>query len=154
MDMSEMGEQVFEKAISLGKAHQSSLFLLHVLSSEEAGSPIPIPPDLSELYPAVGSDLTLDLWKEEWEKFEQQGMRTLAERCQKAQEAGLTVTYEQVTGSASRTICKMAKEKEIDLIVIGHRGLSGLGEFLLGSVSNYVFHHAPCSVLIVNLGQN
>ena len=36
-----------------------------------------------------------------------------------------------------------------DVIVMGHRGISGLQEFFLGSVSNYVLHHAPCSVLIV-----
>jgi phage terminase large subunit GpA-like protein len=34
--------------------------------------------------------------------------------------------------------------------MVGHRGRTGLSEFLLGSVSNYVMHHAPCSVLVVN----
>ncbi len=32
---------------------------------------------------------------------------------------------------------------------MGSRGLKGLKEMFLGSVSNYVTHHAPCSVLIV-----
>ena len=35
------------------------------------------------------------------------------------------------------------------MIVVGSRGLKGLKEMFLGSVSNYVTHHAPCSVLIV-----
>ncbi|NEO65320.1 MAG: universal stress protein, partial [Moorea sp. SIO4G2] len=35
------------------------------------------------------------------------------------------------------------------LIVLGRRGLGGLKEMVLGSVSNYVVHHAPCSVLVV-----
>ncbi len=34
-----------------------------------------------------------------------------------------------------------------DLIVVGRRGRSGLSELILGSASNYVLHHAPCSVL-------
>jgi nucleotide-binding universal stress UspA family protein len=36
-----------------------------------------------------------------------------------------------------------------DLIVMGRRGVSGMHELFLGSVSNYVTHHAPCSVLVV-----
>lgn len=32
---------------------------------------------------------------------------------------------------------------------MGRRGHKGLSEILLGSVSNYVVHHAPCSVLVL-----
>lgn len=35
------------------------------------------------------------------------------------------------------------------LVVMGHRGLTGLDRFMLGSVSTQVTLHAPCSVLIV-----
>ncbi|MGQ9872468.1 universal stress protein [Leptodesmis sp.] len=38
-----------------------------------------------------------------------------------------------------------------DLILIGNRGHTGLKELFLGSASNYVLHHAPCSVLTVKL---
>ncbi len=43
----------------------------------------------------------------------------------------------------------MARNCGADVIVMGRRGHSGLSELILGSVSNYVLHHAPCSVLIV-----
>lgn len=33
---------------------------------------------------------------------------------------------------------------------IDRHGRSGLSELLLGSVSNYVVHHAPCSVLTIH----
>ena len=36
-----------------------------------------------------------------------------------------------------------------DLIVLGSRGLSGLGALLLGSVAHKVLRHAPCPVVIV-----
>ena len=43
----------------------------------------------------------------------------------------------------------LSAEEKADLIVLGSRGLSGIKAFLLGSVSDRVAHHAPCSVLIV-----
>ncbi|MEL6786783.1 MAG: universal stress protein, partial [Cyanobacteria bacterium J06607_15] len=48
-----------------------------------------------------------------------------------------------------RTICDRAQTWSVDLILVGSRGLTGAKEVMLGSVSNYVTHHAPCSVLIV-----
>lgn len=51
---------------------------------------------------------------------------------------------------AGPAICTFALNWQADLIVLGHRGHSGLTELLLGSVSNYVVHHAPCSVHMVN----
>ncbi|NJL84581.1 MAG: universal stress protein [Chloroflexaceae bacterium] len=53
-------------------------------------------------------------------------------------------------GDPGTQICQLAGEWQADLIIIGRRGLQGLTELLLGSVSNYVVHHAPCSVLVVH----
>lgn len=43
----------------------------------------------------------------------------------------------------------MARSWNANIIVIGRRGHRGFTEFFLGSVSNYVMHHASCSVLTV-----
>ncbi len=150
IDMSSVGQKVFEEALSLAKSQQSSLILLHVLSAEEEGSPLPVPSDLSQWHPAVGNDLTLESWRKEWEDFEKESLDTLELRMTKAKQMGVGTTVKQVYGSPSRVICKIAKQEEVDLIIMGHRGRSGLEELIMGSVSNYVFHHAPCSVLIVN----
>lgn len=45
-------------------------------------------------------------------------------------------------------IVKVAEEERADLIVVGNKGMKGLGR-VLGSVPNDVAHRAPCSVLIV-----
>ena len=45
-------------------------------------------------------------------------------------------------------ILRMAEEEKVDLIVLGSRGLRGVKEFFLGSVSSGVLHHAACPVLI------
>ncbi len=52
-------------------------------------------------------------------------------------------------GDAADAILDVAEEQRSDLIVIGHKGMTGATRFLLGSVPNKVSHHAPCSVLIV-----
>jgi nucleotide-binding universal stress UspA family protein len=52
-------------------------------------------------------------------------------------------------GDPAEVIIEVANEQQADLIVVGSRGLTGIKRFLLGSVSNKVSHHAPCSVMIV-----
>jgi nucleotide-binding universal stress UspA family protein len=46
-------------------------------------------------------------------------------------------------------IVELAEEEAVDLVVVGSRGMTGPKRFLLGSVPDYVAHHAQCDVLIV-----
>lgn len=48
-------------------------------------------------------------------------------------------------------IVKFAKEKEVDLIIMGTRGLSQLRRTVMGSVSDYVLHHTDKPVAVVPL---
>lgn len=52
-------------------------------------------------------------------------------------------------GRPAKEICRFASEQEVDLIVIGSHGRSGVSEALLGSVSHAVANQAPCPVTIV-----
>lgn len=55
-----------------------------------------------------------------------------------------------VTGtSIVSAIVQYAKNKEVDLIVIGTRGRSGLKKLLLGSVASGVITYAECPVMVV-----
>lgn len=60
-----------------------------------------------------------------------------------------SVQTEVLTGNAKQTIIDGAKQFEADLIVVGSHGYGFFDRMLLGSVSNYVVQHAPCSVLVV-----
>jgi nucleotide-binding universal stress UspA family protein len=51
--------------------------------------------------------------------------------------------------SVVQSITDYAKAEDVDLIVLGTRGLGGFDRLLLGSVSNGVVTHAHCSVLVV-----
>jgi nucleotide-binding universal stress UspA family protein len=48
-----------------------------------------------------------------------------------------------------RTIVDVADELDVDVIVVGARGLSSVESVLIGSVSNAVVHHSARSVLVV-----
>jgi nucleotide-binding universal stress UspA family protein len=78
--------------------------------------------------------------------------REVADRVAKTlSSAGFTVTTSVVTGDARSVILDDAAEWHADLIVLGSHGRKGLGRFFLGSVSEAVARHAPCSVQIVRI---
>ena len=52
-------------------------------------------------------------------------------------------------GQPHEFIIKEAKEKDIDLIIIGTHGKTGLKRLLIGSVAQKVVGYAPCPVLVV-----
>ena len=62
---------------------------------------------------------------------------------------GLTPIREMAMGRPEHTLVRVAERDEVDLVVVGHRGLSGITRRLLGSVSEHVAQHAPCSVFVV-----
>jgi len=59
------------------------------------------------------------------------------------------IATELLIGSPESRIVEMADEIKPDLIVVGSHGYSGWERLLLGSVSDAVVHHAPCSVMVV-----
>lgn len=52
-------------------------------------------------------------------------------------------------GHPARKICETAEQEGYDMIVIGSRGLGGLKQYFLGSISNAVIQGANCDVLVV-----
>ncbi len=61
----------------------------------------------------------------------------------------LVISSEVLFGSPESRIVETAEATHPDLIVLGSHGYSRWERLLLGSVSDSVVHHAPCSVLIV-----
>ena len=148
IDRSGISTQVFDEALALAQVNSASLVLLHVLSLEEEGSPdIYLIPSV-ECYPALRAN-NWEFYQKQWQVFENQGLDLLRSLTNAATAAGVTTEFAQVSGSPGRTICNFARTWSADIIVMGRRGRSGFSELILGSVSNYVLHHAPCSVLIV-----
>lgn len=69
---------------------------------------------------------------------------------QKAKDAGIQYETKILRGEEPATvIVEYANKNKSDIIVIGSRGLNGLQEFVLGSVSHKVAKRANCPVMIV-----
>jgi nucleotide-binding universal stress UspA family protein len=61
------------------------------------------------------------------------------------------VEHEVVIGEGNicEVVSKLIKEKEIDLVVLGTRGRTGLGKTILGSLAEQILRQSPCPVLTV-----
>lgn len=59
------------------------------------------------------------------------------------------IKTEVLFGSPERRIVEIAEQMQADLIIVGSHGYNRWERLLLGSVSDSVIHHAPCSVLVV-----
>ncbi|PZD71344.1 Putative universal stress protein [Acaryochloris thomasi RCC1774] len=148
IDSSTLTEQVFEQALALANSLQAKLMLLHVLSMEEEGYPeFPAIPSL-HYYPGL-SDLPLETYRHQWESYEKRELNRLQTFAEQARQAGVQAEVTQTSGAAGHLICEIGQSWGADLICMGSRGRAGLSELLLGSVSNFVMHHAPCSVLVM-----
>lgn len=59
-----------------------------------------------------------------------------------------SVRQDLLIGHAARGITDLAEAEDADLIALGARGMNALERFLLGSTSEKIVRHAPCSVLV------
>ena len=71
-------------------------------------------------------------------------MRDFAERLGSAS----NLTSRVVSGFPAATVLSAAA-RDVDLVVMGRHGGSGIEELLLGSVTRNVLYHAACDVLLV-----
>lgn len=128
---------VFREALDLAKANGANLKLLHVLPIDDKETP--------NILTIINTPENKKLWDE----FEKPGLELLKTLTAEAIAAGVPTEYYRELGKPGHVICETARLWNADLIVVGRRGLAGVSELLLGSVSNYVTHYAPCSVLVV-----
>jgi nucleotide-binding universal stress UspA family protein len=86
-----------------------------------------------------------------WAAMAEAAERQTKEHAQRLNEQLKGVEHQVVIGEGNiwEVISNLIKQKEIDLIVLGTRGRTGLGKALLGSVAEQILRHAPCPVLTV-----
>ena len=68
----------------------------------------------------------------------------------KLNENNLKITHVIREGSPAKVILEVAKDEDVDLIVMGSSGKSGFDRFIMGSVADKVVNSAKCAVLVVH----
>ena len=68
----------------------------------------------------------------------------------KLNEDNLKITHVIREGSPAKVILEVAKEENVDLIVMGSSGKSGFDRFIMGSVADKVVNSAKCAVLVIH----
>jgi nucleotide-binding universal stress UspA family protein len=130
-DGSEGARKSLEQALRLAKELGSNLYALWVRGS------LPHYPE------------TVDEVEEEKEAAEKFLQRITRDLMNYSKQYSVEIKAESKSGHPAKTIVDLAKELDIDLIVLGHRGHSGLWGGFLGHTTDKVSENAHCSVLIV-----
>ena len=133
VDFSRNTDAVAEQAFAMHKAFNASLSLVHVVEF-------------------VQFDFSSELTMPQELELDQELLDVADKRLQQIGEKyGIEDSNRFVSqGNTKREIIRIAKEQNIDLIVIGSHGREGL-QLLLGSTANAVLHGAPCDVLAVRV---
>ena len=128
MDRSKYSEKAFDQAISIAKICKSTLFVLSVV----------------DLYPEVKEIVLTHEGKViKGTKEFLEGVKAKATK-----ENIPCETIMHIGGQPYEFIIQEAKEKNIDLILMGTHGRTGLDKLLIGSVAERVVGHAPCAVMV------
>jgi nucleotide-binding universal stress UspA family protein len=135
IDGSEYSFNAARCAIEVAKKENAKLYCIHVISN--------IP------YGYESSPYAIDQCYKDLEQKVQSWFDRVREMAEK--EGISKLKTETFTGvkSVIGSIIDYASTSDIDLIVIGTRGRTGLKRFFMGSVANGVVQHAHCSVLLV-----
>lgn len=152
LDTSFLQPAVYEQALAEAKLHSAELKLFHSVEAEinplgnSTISPLGTPLESDYLSPSA---VDYKMAQQAWEAQIEEAKQWLQEFSLKAEQQGIQTTFEAELGNPGPQVCEWAKDWHADLIIVGRHGHTRLKELLLGSVSNHIVHHAPCSVLVV-----
>ena len=134
-DESDGSKRALEHA--LAQYPDATVTLLHVVDLVDAGYASPV-------------DGTVPGFWEEWFESEKAASERLLDTGrERATEAGVDVQTETVVGRPTRAINEYVAEHDVDHVVMGSHGRSGVTRVLLGSVAEGVVRRAPVPVTVV-----
>ncbi len=140
VDPSEHAQEAIRFVKSMDWPKASEMYLIHVIEMKHA-SPL-IPSDGPSSWDRVISEARGKLFTEAKGLLEHTKKEILEERA-------VTIKFLVMEGLPGAEILQAVEDYQIDLVILGTRGLSNVKRFLLGSTSDWVMREAPCSVLLV-----
>ncbi|MCR4290814.1 MAG: universal stress protein [Candidatus Scalindua sp.] len=132
IDHSDCSKEALKYAVSFAMKEEAKLFLLHIIDIRS----------FNEELDAISKPIPDE------ETFEQLRAKLL-DCIPEAIRDDMDVEAIVIQGIPFAEIISIAKEKGIDMIVIGSHGRTGISHMMLGSVSEKVVRKAPCPVLTV-----
>jgi nucleotide-binding universal stress UspA family protein len=140
IDFSPHSEQALKYGMALAEKFGAELFLIHafqdvaIYQTEVVSGAPPIMPPVEQLTASARGEMQRLVQEKNLQRF---GAHT-----------------DIVEGAPVEEIVDYAKDKDIDLIVMGTHGRGWLAHVLMGSVAEKVVRKAPCPVLTVRLAEH
>ena len=148
-DIEEGSRPAFRAAVSMAGHYDAKLTFLHVIE--------PLSASARNILKTMMNDASLnEMHDSSVENLKNKLVSRIERFCETELDSSEAMKEGQIIprveeGTADRVILKVANEIGADLIVMGTRTHSSVGQFLLGSTANRVMHHTQKPVLIIPL---
>ncbi len=135
LDDSELSKKAFDRAVHIAERDKANLILAHVVDTQNFS--------IIKSY--------LDNLNEVYEKSEQEIKEKFNEYEKIARDAGVFNVKKIIKFGTPKNVLvdEIIPEENIDLVVLGATGVSGIERVFLGSVADSVFRHSKSKVLVV-----
>jgi nucleotide-binding universal stress UspA family protein len=135
-DFSENSDYAFEFAFGIAKRDDGLLYILHV---------IPHIPNQEMLRSYVSGDILRNIQKDLVQELDDNYKEHYTKKIEDA------VRFEVVTksGREGEEILKFAKDEQVDIIVVGTHGRTGVEHVFFGSVAEKVLRHSPFPLFVI-----
>jgi nucleotide-binding universal stress UspA family protein len=134
-DFSKSSDNALKYAVAFAEKFDAEVCLLHVVQDLAL-----FIPEAVLVAPPVGPPV---------EQFIAAAREALGRAIGGLNRPGLQIKPEVAEGVPYEEIIRLARERDVDLIVMGTHGHTGLAHVLLGSICEKVVRRAPCPVLTV-----
>lgn len=135
IDQAEITNKLLDAAVEIAQNKQTQVTLVHI----------------SQEYVSNGMTYVPENFLEEiLNEMEKAGLEQLQQAESRLKSAGINPETVHLKGDPAHEILNYARDTEQQLIIIGSRGLRGIKEMMLGSVSHKVSQLSHCPVLIMH----
>ena len=130
-DGSKRTQNAVDMGLRIAREHKSKVYAVYVVDTVT--------------FTSIPMDVT---WENMYQLLKDEGEEAVG-RVKAAVGEGVDVETRVLEGNPALEITKFAKDNDVDLIVVGTLGKSGIDRILLGSVAEKIVRIAPCPVLVI-----